>query len=160
MDKNPLRSRVDALLRPIVEDMGFELVDLRLLGGAQGRMTLQLFVDREGGITLDECARISREIGPHLEVADPIHGAYYLEVSSPGIRRPLTKPADFDRFRDQVVLLRTNLAIEGRKRFRGVNRGLDEAGAVTLEAEEGLGLLTIPWETIEEAKLDPEISFK
>jgi ribosome maturation factor RimP len=150
---------IEELLRPLIEDMGFELVDLRLLSGA-GRLTLQLLVDREGGITLDECAKVSREVAPHLEVADLVRSSYVLEVSSPGIRRPLTRIADFDRFRDQVVALKTGRALDGRKRFRGVNLGLDEEGRIVLDAEDGVGRIAIAWDDVEEARLDPEIRFK
>ena len=113
------------MLGPVVEGLGYELVDLRVLAES-GRTILRIMADRPGGITLDECARLSREISPHLEVADIVPYAYNLEVSSPGLRRPLRKAADLARFIGQPVMVTTVRTIDGRKRFKGTNLGLDE----------------------------------
>ncbi len=154
-----IRNAAEELLRPVVEAMGFELVDLRLRND-QGRWVLCLMADREGGITLDECAKLSREVAPHLDVADLIPYRYNLEVSSPGLRRPLVRPADFDRFQGQRLMVRTSRPIEGRKRFRGTGRGVDEEGRVVMEPDEGgAAPWRIPLDWIEEAHLDPEFKF-
>jgi ribosome maturation factor RimP len=160
MENNKLETKIAALLEPIIEDMGFELVEIKTLSN-QGRYTLRLTADCEGGITLDECVRISREIAPHLEVADLIAPRYSLEVSSPGIRRPLRKAADYTRFAGQPVSIRLHAAledsIEGRKRFRGINHGLDDEGKLILESEEGPDRMHIRLDEIKESQLDPEI---
>ena len=100
---------VDAAVRPAVEGLGYELVDLQL-GSEYGRWVLRLLVDRPGGITLQECAQISREVSPHLDVADAIPSRYALEVSSPGVRRPLKRAQDFDRFLGEKIAVRTREA--------------------------------------------------
>ncbi|PLX44902.1 MAG: ribosome maturation factor RimP [Deltaproteobacteria bacterium] len=150
---------IDSIVRPVVEDFGFELVDVEMTS-EHGRQILRLLLDKEGGITLDECARVSREVSPHLEVADRIPSRYTLEVSSPGIRRPLKRPVDFTRFKGQVIMVRTSEPIDplsSRKKFRGVNLGLDEDGALILDAEEPREKINVALDLILEARLDPEI---
>ncbi len=156
MDTKKLENSIEELLLPVVESMGFELVDVRLISGP-GRRILQILADRQGGITLDECVRLSRELSPHLEVADVIPGAYNLEVSSPGIRRPLKKHADFSRFVNQPVVVATSAAVDGRKRFKGENLGLDEDGRIQIKTDEGI--VALDWENVDKARLDPEIPF-
>lgn len=157
MDIQSLSAAVEKLLRPVIEDQGYELVDLQLRSEA-GRWVLRLLVDRPGGITLDECARVSREVGPHLDVADLLPFRYALEVSSPGIKRPLKRPEDFLRFAGQRIEVFTVEPLEGRKAFRGVARGLDAEGNVVLEdADERL--VAIPVASIRRANLDPELKF-
>lgn len=155
MTTDKTRQKVLELVAPIIESMGFELVDLRIVGG-DGRRTFQILADKPGGITLDECVAISRELGPHLEVEDAILGAYVLEVSSPGIRRPLTDPQHFERFKGQPVVVKTHAMIDGRKRFKGNTLGLNEAGAILLKLDDG-STIAIDWEDIATAKLDPAI---
>ena len=149
---------VETLLRPVVEDLGYELVDLQLKTD-HGRRVLRLLVDRPGGITLGECASLSREVNPHLEVADPIRGSYVLEVSSPGIQRPLKRREDFERFRGERVVVRTVEIIEGRKTFRGMNLGLDDQGHLAVEDRETGRCYAIPLGRVIEARLDPDIRF-
>lgn len=148
---------LEKLLRPVVEDMGFELVDLVFRPEA-GRWVLRILADRPGGITLDECARLSREVSPHLEVADLVPHRYTLEVSSPGIKRPLRRPEDFARFAGERVEVFTLELIQGRRTFRGVSRGLDEQGALLVE-EDGGGIVAIPAAALKRANLDPELKF-
>lgn len=144
------------MLLPVVEGAGYELVDLRILAEG-GRTILRLMADRPGGITLDECARLSREVSPHLDVADVVPYAYNLEVSSPGLRRPLKKAADFVRFAGEKVEVTTLALIEGRKRFKGVNKGLDEKERILVEMEGETH--AIPFNQIASARLDPELPF-
>ena len=149
---------LEKLLRPVVEDMGFELVDLQLRSES-GRWVLRLLVDRPGGITLDECARVSREVSPHLEVADLLHARYVLEVSSPGIKRPLKRAEEFVRFAGQRVEVVTTEPLDGQKTFRGTNLGLDEGGNLLLDEEPGHRRIVIPIAGLRRANLDPELKF-
>lgn len=156
MDIKKIRNAVEELVLPVMEDLGFELVDLRILAES-GRTILRIMADRPGGITLDECVKLSREISPHLDVADIVPYAYNLEVSSPGLRRPLRKLEDFARFIDQPVAVTTEKTIDGRKRFKGINRGLDDKGSVLIEVDGHTFL--VPWTMVADAKLDPELPF-
>ncbi len=149
---------LEALLRPVVDDLGYELVDVQLRT-ERGRAILRLLVDRPGGITLGECARLSREVGPHLEVADPIRGAYSLEVSSPGVQRPLKREEDFVRFQGERVVVRTLDAVDGRKTFRGTLVGVAEGTAITVLDRETQTSHDIPLSSVKEAHLDPELPF-
>ncbi|MDO5658966.1 MAG: ribosome maturation factor RimP [Paracoccus sp. (in: a-proteobacteria)] len=116
--------RLAEIITPVIEDMGFELVRLRLQGGKTA--TLQIMADRpEGGINVDDCAEISTAISATLDVEDPIEDNYHLEVSSPGIDRPLTRLKDFQTFEGYEVRLETNQQIDGRKRFKGVLAGVE-----------------------------------
>lgn len=158
MGRTPTISEIEALLRPVVEDLGYELVDVRLQTD-RGRRVLRLLADRPGGITIGECVGLSREVSPHLEVHDPIAGHYVLEVSSPGIQRPLKRAEDFVRFRDEQIALRTREAVDGRKVFRGTNRGLDPDGKILLFDSDTQAVHAIPPSLVREAHLDPDVKF-
>ncbi len=116
--------RIERLIEPALTAMGYELVRVMLRGGHSP--TLQIMAERHDGVamTVDDCADISRAISALLDVEDPIAGAYTLEVSSPGIDRPLVKPADYERFAGFEARLETVLPVAGRKRFRGRLMGL------------------------------------
>lgn len=115
---------VTELLDPILEEMGFELVDVQFLS-KQGRWVLQVFIDTEGGVTIDDCARVSGEIGDLIDVRDIIEHEYVLEVSSPGINRPLKKPKDFHWACGRKVKIQTREPLEGRKNFTGTLERVD-----------------------------------
>ena len=133
--KSSLDKRLAEIVGPVIEDMGFELVRIRLMGGKTA--TLQIMAERpEGGIEVDECADISTAVSAVLDVEDPIIDAYTLEVSSPGIDRPLTRLKDFETFEGYEVKIETGEMIDGRKRWRGVVAGV-EGGEVLLNIEEG-----------------------
>lgn len=125
-----LVEKIEQLVQPVVDDLGFELVDLEYQREQRG-WTLRFFLDKEGGITLDDCAEASREISTLLDVEDVITTAYNLEVSSPGLERPLKKLADFDRFSGELVKIKTWQALDpdqsgkGRKTFIGTLRGVE-----------------------------------
>ncbi|NHF72984.1 ribosome maturation factor RimP [Paracoccus xiamenensis] len=122
--KTAIDRRLAEILIPVIEDMGFELVRLRLQGGKIA--TLQIMADRpEGGINVDDCAEISTMVSATLDVEDPIEDKYNLEVSSPGIDRPLTRLKDFETFEGYDAKLETNQSIDGRKRFTGVLAGVE-----------------------------------
>lgn len=122
--KTPIDQRLAGIITPVIEDLGFELVRLRLQGGRTA--TLQIMADRpEGGINVDDCAVISTAVSAALDVEDPLEDAYHLEVSSPGIDRPLTRLKDFATFEGYDARLETSQPIDGRKRFKGVLAGVD-----------------------------------
>lgn len=122
--KTAIDRRLAEIIQPVIEGMGYELVRLRLQGGRTA--TLQIMADRpEGGINVEDCALISTAISATLDVEDPLEDAYHLEVSSPGIDRPLTRLKDFATFEGYDARLETNQAIDGRKRFKGVLAGVD-----------------------------------
>ena len=139
--KAAIDRRIAAIVRPVVEDMGFELVRVRLMGGKD--KTLQIMAQRpDGSIEVDECAEISTAVSAVLDVEDPILEAYTLEVSSPGIDRPLTRLKDFDRWDGYTAKLETDELIDGRRRFKGELRGT-EGEEVLIEIEEHGQPLTI-----------------
>ena len=123
--KSAMDRRLAEIVTPVIEDMGFELVRIRLMGG--NTPTLQIMAERtEGGIEVDECADISNAVSAVLDVEDPILDAYTLEVSSPGIDRPLTRLKDFDTFEGYEAKLETAELVGGRKRFKGVLAGVED----------------------------------
>jgi ribosome maturation factor RimP len=141
-----------ALLAPTLHDLGFELVQVRLTGGQ--RRTLQVMaepLDHTAGMTVDDCAEISHAISAVLDVADPIDGAYSLEVSSPGIDRPLVRPADFVRFAGHEIKAELDQPHAGRKRLAGRLDGLDAEENVVIEIEGDEW--RIPFARIKKAKL-------
>ena len=110
--------KVAQYIGPILIEMGFELVDTEYLS-QYGRWVLRIYADKEGGITLDECARVSREVGDLLDVKDLIPHEYVLEVSSPGLNRPLKKEKDFKQAIGKKVKIKMSTPINGRRRFTG-----------------------------------------
>ena len=114
---------------------GMELVDVEFVGRGRNAV-LRIFLDKPGGITLRDCEMVSGQVGAILDVEDFIPGSYTLEVSSPGLDRRLVKPADFERFAGREVRLVLKAPREGRRRFRGRLRGIQE-GRIQLEAENG-----------------------
>ena len=147
--KAAIDQRLAAIVTPAIEGLGYELVRIRLMSGK--RSILQIMAERpEGWIEVDDCARISRAVSAVLDVEDPISGEYTLEVSSPGIDRPLTRLKDFERYSDYEVRLETSELIEGRKRFKGVLHGV-EGNEVLIEIEEDTIGLDFDWLT--DAKL-------
>ncbi|QDL90882.1 ribosome maturation factor RimP [Paroceanicella profunda] len=131
------------LLRPTIEGMGFGLVRLRLMSGK--KTTLQVMAERpDGSMEVEDCATLSRALSAVLDVEDPIQGEYALEVSSPGIDRPLTRLSDFDRWQGWEAKLETSELIEGRKRFKGILAGI-EGTEVLIEIDEGTIGLEFEW---------------
>ena len=147
--KTAIDKRLADIVTPTIEDMGFELVRVRLLGGQT--VTLQVMADRpDGGINVDELAEISMAISAVLDVEDPVLDAYNLEVSSPGIDRPLTRLKDFDAFEGYEARIETDHLIDGQRRFKGVLAGID-GDEVLLNVPEGTIGLKFDW--LSEAKL-------
>jgi len=139
--KTSIDRRMAEILTPVIEDMGFEVVRIRLMGGKTN--TLQVMAERpEGGIEVDECADISTAISAILDVEDPLEDTYTLEVSSPGIDRPLTRLKDFETFEGYEAKLETTDMIDGRRRFKGVLAGV-EGEDVLINIEQGAETVTI-----------------
>jgi len=145
-----LLQEVRQVVEPILESQGFELVDLEYQRESQG-WVLRIYLDREGGVSLDDCAGISHEVGAVLEVKDLIPSAYILEVSSPGLTRPLKKPEDFNRFRNQMVKIKLYEPLDGRRNFKGTLLGL-EGDRVRVEAEQQV--YELPLQRIAKANLE------
>ena len=153
MPKTKRNRRLAEIVTPVIEGMGFELVRIRLMGGAT--RTLQIMADKpDGGIEVDDCGQISTAVSAVLDVEDPIEENYVLEVSSPGIDRPLTRLKDFDMWADYEARIETTELIDGRRRFKGILRGT-EGDEVLIELEEGKETVTIglQFEWLSDAKL-------
>jgi ribosome maturation factor RimP len=130
---DPLLEEVRQAAQPILQSEGLELVDLEYRRETQG-WVLRFYIDREGGVTVEDCAEVSGELGVLLEVRDLITNPYTLEVSSPGLTRPLKKPEDFNKFRNHLVKIKTFEPIGGRRNFKGMLLGLENE-KVRLEIE-------------------------
>lgn len=147
MKQSGLERKIARLVLPVLEDKGYSLVQV----GMQGPL-LQILAEnpQTRRLTIDECAALSREISAVLEVEDPIKGFYRLEVSSPGIDRPLVKLQDFTDFQGYEAKIEINPPLEGQKRFRGFLKGT-EGESVLLETD--TGPVSLPFDGIEKAKL-------
>ncbi len=150
-----LPARVAAVAEPVIEQLGYRLVRVKV-SAAEG-CTVQIMAERpDGSMTVEDCEMISRALSPVLDMADPIDRAYRLEISSPGIDRPLVRKSDFDRFAGHLVKIEMEIPVNGRKRFRGEIVGTDgEVARIrrddATEGEEAEVLL--PIEEMGEAKL-------
>ena len=151
--KTAIDRRLAEILIPVIEDMGFELVRLRLQGGKTA--TLQIMADRpDGGINVDDCAEISTMVSATLDVEDPIEDKYNLEVSSPGIDRPLTRLKDFATFEGYEAKLETNQPIDSRKRFTGVLAGVEgEDVLINIEVGGETQTIGLNFDWLSDAKL-------
>jgi len=143
--------RVRKTAQEIVEFAGMELVHLEMKR-QPGGLLLRLYIDKEGGVTLDDCARISRQLSVQLDVEDPIDERYTLEVSSPGLDRPLFTDRDYERFAGRQIRLSTRLPLDGRRNFQGRLDGIAE-GAVRLTLDDGRQVL-IPRDQVAQARLE------
>jgi ribosome maturation factor RimP len=148
-------AEIAALAEPVIEALGLRLV--RVTISAQGGKTLQIMADRPGGaISVDDCATISRQLSPLLDAHNPIDGGYTLEVSSPGIARPLVRPSDFDDWSGLEAKIELREMIDGRRRFRGVLDGFED-GEVRLKVElkdfDEPQIIGLPVDLIGDAKL-------
>jgi ribosome maturation factor RimP len=147
--KAAIDRRLAEIVQPVIEGMGFELVRVRLMGGEY--KTLQIMVQRpDGGIDVDECAQVSTAVSAVLDVEDPIAGEYSLEVSSPGIDRPLTRLKDFDDWQGHEAKIETTEMIDGQRRFKGQLAGTD-GDEVLITIPQGTIGLKFDW--LSDAKL-------
>ncbi|MDE2091422.1 MAG: ribosome maturation factor RimP [Gammaproteobacteria bacterium] len=143
-----MRETLLKILEPAVEAQGYELVELEFQGGV-----LRLYIDRPQGVTLDDCQKVSQQISAVLDVEDPIPGAYTLEVSSPGLDRPLRKLLDFQRHAGQRARIELLLPLDGRRRFSGTLRGM-ESDQVLIEVDGSV--CRLPFSQIGRARLVPD----
>ncbi len=144
-------NRVGRLAGPLLSGEGFELVEVQFRRETRG-WVLRLYVDREGGVTLEDCARISHEIGRNLDVEDLILSPYILEVSSPGLTRSLKTQKDFMKYRDRLVKVTTVHPIENRRHFKGRLREIEE-NRIRIEVD-GEEMVEIPLSEIAKANLE------
>ncbi len=145
-----LEKRIEEIIEPAVHDLGFEVVRIELSGDHNPRLQIMAEPLKGDVMTVDHCASISRAVSAILDVDDPINGAYTLEVSSPGLDRPLVKLRDFVRFAGFEARIDTTQAVDGRKRFRGRLGGVDgETVSISVDGQE----MTIPYPEIRRAKL-------
>jgi len=150
-----LDARVAAIVEPVIEDLGYRLVRTRI--SAANGCTLQIMAERpDGTMTVEDCETVSRAVSPALDVEDPINRAYHLEISSPGIDRPLVRTGDFERWAGHELKVDMAVMQDGRKRFRGTLLGTENGAAkVRLpDVKEGEpDTVSLPLEDIGEAKL-------
>lgn len=154
MQKGTVVQGVEKLVLPVLQDLGLELVDIEYRREGQG-WVLRIFIDREeGGVSLDDCSRVSHLTGDLIEVDDLISNSYRLEVSSPGLDRPLKKEQDFLKYKNRRIRLNTFAPIEKRRNFKGTILDFRE-GVLHLEAQGGP--FKIPLDNIAKANLEIEI---
>jgi ribosome maturation factor RimP len=144
-----LLKEIEALVAPVLDEMGIELVDLEYFSG-QGRQFLRIYADRPTGITLDDCAMVSREIGHLLDVSDLLQHQYVLEVSSPGLNRPLKRERDFLRVVGQQIKVQTTAPLKGRRNFSGVLQSV-ENGMLKVDLDDAVVQILV--ESIRKANL-------
>ncbi len=157
MDTKGIIDRTREILEPILEEIGLELVDVTLRT-EMGRWILRVTIDCEGGVNVDHCAAVSRELSVHLDVEDLVPVKYFLEVSSPGLDRPLKEEKDFSRFAGRRVLIRTHRSVEGKRKIGGNLEGIHQ-GIVIVALEDGRRI-QVPVEDISSARLDYEFPVK
>ena len=144
---------LNSLIGATVESMGFEFVGLEYGGQAGSGGLLRVYIDHADGIDVDDCAYVSHQISGVLDVEDPIQGNYTLEVSSPGLDRPLFSKRDFERFAGRRVSIKLRVKLQDRRRFEGLLQGMREGHVVLVE--EGVEI-SLPLDQIEKARLVPE----
>ena len=143
-----------ALFEPVVESMGYELVGVDF-HGSEHHGVLRVYIDSSDGITVDDCAAVSHQLSAVLDVEDPIAQAYDLEVSSPGINRPLFKQSDYARFSGEKAKIKLAVALNGRRNFSGVLVGIDETDHVLIDVDNEI--FKLPLHNIAKANLQGQI---
>ena len=152
--KDDILEKIRAIAGPVAAAEGLELVEVEL-GGAGGRTILRVFIDKAGGVSLDDCSSISRSVSAALDVEDPLDGAYDLEVSSPGLDRPLRTPEHFQKYAGQKVRVKTFGPVpecENRKTFVGTLKGFD-GGKVAVDVDGKV--FQVPHPQISKANIEP-----
>ncbi len=148
------QTQLEELLSPVVVSLGYEFVGMEYL--PQGKHSLlRIYIDKPEGITVDDCSTVSHQVSGVLEVEDPINGHYVLEVSSPGLDRPLFKLEDFERFSGHNVQIRLQIPLDGRRNYKGLLEGIQSDGQlvdVAIDDE----IISLPWDRIEKARLIAE----
>jgi ribosome maturation factor RimP len=149
-NEEQLAEVVRVLIEPVVVYAGMELIDVEYGREPSGKV-LRLTIDKPDGVTINDCSDISRLVGDLLDAKDFLPGSYNLEVSSPGINRPLKKKEDFERFVGQKVLIKTKKLIDGRRNFKGILHGTRE-DFIVISSEKTI--LNIPFDQVAKARLD------
>lgn len=142
------------LLEPAVAAVGCELVGIEYLPNGKQSL-LRVYIDKTEGVTVDDCSAVSYQVSGLLDVEDPVPGHYTLEVSSPGLDRPLFQARDFERFAGQEVKIRMRFPIDGQRNFRGLLQGLQEQ-QVVIEGQDGKRV-NLPLDQVEQARLIPDL---
>ncbi len=155
MDKQTIIKKAEVIFQPVLESEGFSLVDIEYKQ-ERGRWVLRVYIDKEGGVTVEDCAQVSRELGQLLDVEDIVPTSYSLEVSSPGLDRPLKKEEDFVKYSGRKVRIKTADYVSGRRNFKGELLGLVD-GKVKVKVEGG-EIFEIPLSSIVKANLEIEIN--
>lgn len=139
MKQSPLENRISDIVRPVIEDMGYALVQAKMTSDDK-RNILQILAEdpKTHNLGVDDCAKLSRAVSAMLDVEDPIAGAYTLEMSSPGIDRPLTRTQDFETYKGLEAKIELDMPIEGQKKFRGFLQGLTEENEISLKTDQGM----------------------
>ena len=150
LDKKEIPQKVEELATPIIEGYGFELVEVEWKPQG-GSWNLCLYIDKPGGITIDDCEQISYEVSDLLDRTDFIHHSYNLEVSSPGVERPLKNRRDYERYQGEYIQVSTYQKIKGQKKFYGTLKDFSDEN-LSLETEEGK-ILELPFSQIAKVKL-------
>ncbi|MFC1664323.1 ribosome maturation factor RimP [Pseudomonadota bacterium] len=149
----PAESDLKRMFQPVTEALGFELIAVEIQGVGGGCL-VRLYIDSDKGVNVDDCALVSRQVSALLDVEDPIEGEYTLEVSSPGVDRPLVELEHFEKVIGERIKVRTNEYILGRRRFTGKLLGLaNENISIDVDGE----IYEIPFSSIEKARLDPDL---
>lgn len=147
--------RIAQMIEPLLQSMGFNLVRVRLSG--QNGLTLQIMAERfDGTMTVEDCEEVSMAVSPVLDVEDPIDKAYHLEVSSPGIDRPLVRKSDFEKWAGHLLKCETSVLVDNRKRFRGKLVSANDTGFTVERDQPGYGeelTVEIPYSALSEARL-------
>ena len=152
--KEEILEKVRALASPLAAQEGLELVDVEF-GGGGGRQTLRLYIDKPGGVSLDDCTAVSRALSTALDVEDPLEGSYDLEVSSPGLDRPLRTPEHFQKYAGEKVRVKTYGPLpecENRKTFVGILKGY-ENNAVVVDVDGKV--FHVPHQHVSKANIEP-----
>ncbi len=152
MRHTPLENKITKMAQPVTEDLGLELVCVKIIGEG-GSQNVQVMAEdpQTRRLTIDKCASLSRALSAVFDVEDPINGTYRLEISSPGIDRPLVKTEDFETYKGFKAKLETETPTkEGRKRFNGMLRGIEE-GIITIDTDQGRS--QVPFDDLAKAKL-------
>lgn len=153
--REDIAAHLRAITEPVIAREGVELVDIELLGSGPATI-LRFLIDKPGGVTLEDCTAISRAVEGILEVDDPLEGSYNLEVSSPGLDRPLKKPEDFAKFAGQRAQIKTFAPVGDRKSFTGTLKGYED-GHVVIDVGEG-DERRVPVQSIAKAHLKYEFA--
>jgi len=142
------------LVRGVVEPMGYELVGVQYLTGQPGGNVLRVYIDKEEGVQLDDCTVVSHQLSGVLDVEDPIPGNYNLEISSPGLDRPLFTPEHYQRYIGQQVNIKLDPSIGGRRKYKGTLMGIEDG---TVEVEVDGEVYSLDLDDIRDARLVPQI---